>query len=269
MVFFRDRKRTAGFVFMMHSRFLPVAGVVAAWFMAAVPAGAVPEFFSFFNSKEPLPAQLPSVPAEVAGLLEMERVLNRIRLGEKPEVWRPLLERYQTFQGEKGVGAGLRDLALAWEARARMQEWDPVLRAAYRKKVRFPDSLEALLPTVAESLRTDPWGEGWGYALTAPAHSPQLVGQRYALFPKRFPKLTPLAVAVKTAPLLPQATIRLSSAAGVMSLEVSSPALQPSRSFKLVGDHFGSYRVMWLATAGVILCNEDGFLALGFQQAAK
>jgi hypothetical protein len=233
--------------------------------LGGIRAGAAaPDFFALFNSKEPVPAQVPALPPEVGVLLDMERILNRIRAGEKPEFWRPLLRKYADFKGDKGVGAGLRELALAWEARGRISAWDGVLRGAYRKKARFPETLEGLLPGVAEDLRTDPWGEAWTYALSAPAHSPQLVGQRYVLAPARLPKLSALSEAVKTVPQPPQAALRFSSVANVASLEVNSKVLQPSRAFKLVGDRFGSYWVMWLASSGVILCNEEGFLALGF-----
>lgn len=238
--------------------------VCGALCLGGMRAGAAPDFFALFNAKEPLPAQVPALPPEVGGLLEMERVLNRIRSGEKPEVWRPLLAKYTDFKGDKGVGAGLRELALAWEARARMQAWEGVLRGAYRKKARFPETLDGVLPGVAEELRTDPWGEAWSYALSAPAHSKQLVGQRYVLTPARFPRLSSLAEAVKTPPQLPQATLRFFSVSNSASLEVNSKVLQPSRAFKMVGDRFGSHWVMWLAPSGVILCNEDGFLALGF-----
>jgi hypothetical protein len=250
---------------MKRSEFLSGICGCAAVLASVFPAQAAPDFFAFFNSKTPLPAQLPAAPAEVAGVLEMEKILNRIRAGEPRETWRPLLERFTTFAGEKGVGAGLRELALAWEARARMQEWDAVLLKAYRKKARYPDSIEALLGTVPESLRTDPWGDPWSYAAAAPPHSPKLVGQRYVLVPKRFPKFMPLDLAIKAPPQLPVANLRFSATAGISSLEVNSRFLQPSRSFKVAGERFGNHWVLWLSAQGVILCDENGFMALGFQ----
>lgn len=253
---------------MFQSKLIRLTYASVTLFAAPLIAGAAPDFFAFFNSKDPLPAQLPQVSADVAPLLEMEKVLARIRAGEKPETWRPQLARFKAFQGDKGVGAGLRELALAWEARARIQEWDSHLRTAYRKKARFPETLDALVSQVPEELRTDPWGDAWSYALSAPPHSPKLMGQRYVLVPKRVPKLSSLSDAIKTPPQMPQVTVRFSALAGVASLEVFSKQLQPNRSYKVVGDRFGNHWVMWLAASGVILCNEDGFIAASFQQNA-
>jgi hypothetical protein len=101
--------------------------------------------------------------------------------------------------------------------------------------------------------------------VAAPAHSPQLKGQRYVIAPKRFPRLSPLPEALKNPPQIPRVSIRYFSAPGINSLQVDMMTPQPTRTFRSVGERFGSHWVMWLAPSGVVLCDEDGFLARRFQ----
>ena len=245
-------------------RFLTLAVFTTAF--CPLMGDAAPAFFSAFNSKNGPPADVPGLPLDIATALDFERILFKIRSAEKREDWRPQLSRFIETKAEKGTPAALRELALAWEARARILDVDAALREVYRKKGCFPDSVNAVITQLPEAVRRDPWGDAWAYAVTAPSRSPQLVGQRYAMGPQRYPRLSPMEEATREFPQPPQgATLAYSAIATVISLQIDLKNPQPSRAFKQVGDRFGSYWVLWLSREGALLSNTEGFVPVTFR----
>jgi hypothetical protein len=258
------------------------AAILAGLFTAlAGPALAVaPPYFEAFNAAGKVEFNKLGVPAEALPALELEGLLAQARAGEDPQQWVPGLKRFSSMTAPKGPAAALKMVALFWEARAQMLEWDKLLRVAYRKKARFPEGLDALLNNVAEALRKDPWGEAWAYRATAPAHSPKLVGQRYQLGPSRYPDLVPLEAPGKMpAPRLPAGValefLSLSPGDGgakggeiaLHSLKVkdSRPAVTQAQRWSGAyqpGECFGDYWVVWIQRGGVLLGHPDGLLAL-------
>jgi hypothetical protein len=249
---------------MFASRSLMLAVFVAA--VCPSVAESAPSFFSAFNSKNGPPADVSGMPLEIAPALDFERVLFKIRSGEKREDWRPQLSRFIDSKAEKGTSAALRELALAWEARARIVDLDSVLRAVYRRKGCFPESVEAAMNQLPEAVKRDPWGDAWAYALAAPSKSPQLLGQRYVIGPQRYPKLLSMEDSVRELPQPPQgATLAYSAIATVISLQIDFKNPQPSRAFKQVGERFGAYWVLWLSREGALLSSTEGFVPVTFK----
>ena len=233
---------------------------------APIAANSAPVFFSAFNAKNGPAPDVAGLPLDLAPAVEFERLLFKIRSGEKAEEWRAKLQRFTDNKAEKGVAAALRELALAWEARARMLDWDSALRDSYRHKGRFPDSVDGLLPLINEAVQKDPWGDAWVYAVASPQRSPQLNGQRYVIGPQRYPKLLPLEDACRNTPQPPSgATLAYSAIATVISLQIDSRIPQPSRAFKQVGERFGAYWVLWLSREGALLSNTEGFVPVTFK----
>jgi hypothetical protein len=144
-----------------------------------------------------------------------------------------------------------------------MHAWDKILRSAYVRKGRFPNSLEALLKTAPEELRLDPWGGEWVYAPTAPPHSPHLVGQRYQLGPSRYPKLSTIEAVAKSGPVGPSGKISFSSLVGVNSLQVRGGPQGLNGNFQ-VGESFDGFTVLWLQKEAALLSGPDGFIPLEF-----
>ena len=258
------------------------AAVLLGLFAAlAGPARAVaPPYFEAFNAAGKVEFNRLGVPAEALPALELEGLLAKARAGEDPQQWVPSLKRFSGVESPKGTAAALKMVALCWEARAQVREWDKLLRGVYRRRARFPEHLDELLPTAPEALRKDPWGEAWAYRAAAPALSPQLVGQRYQLGPARYPELAPLAAPGRMPPpRLPAGVVlellSLSSGEGgskggeaaLVSIKVKDnrpavPQAQRLSGAYQVGEHFGDYWVVWIQRGGVLLGNPDGLLAV-------
>jgi hypothetical protein len=241
---------------------------------------ATPPYFDAFNAARKVEVNKLGVPAEALPALELEGLLARARAGEDPQKWVPGLKTFSGVEAPKGTAAALKMVAQCWEARAQMIQWDKLLRAAYRKKARFPERLDDLLRGAPEALGKDPWGEAWAYRVTAPAHSPNLLGQRYQLGPSRFPDLSPLEVLGKVSPLRPPAGVVFeflsinpgdSAAKGgdaaLVSLRVKDnrPSVAQSQRWSGAyqpGERFGDYWVVWIQRGGVLLGHPDGLLAV-------
>jgi hypothetical protein len=261
-------------------------GILHAAFWSVVWAGCAnqafalaPPYFEAFNQSGKIEVNLLGVPVEAQPALELEGLLARARAGEDPQQWVPGLRRFSGAEAPRGTAVALKWMAQCWEARAQVLAWDKLLRGAYRKKARFPESLDELLQSAPEALRKDPWGEAWAYRPSAPAHSPKLVGQRYQLGPSKFPELVALDVAGKApaSPRLPAGVALefFSLASGdaqgsgspVVSLKVKDNRTDPGQSKRWSGayqpgDRFGDFWVVWIQRGGVLLGHPDGFLAL-------
>ncbi|MEK0445561.1 MAG: hypothetical protein RLZZ399_882 [Verrucomicrobiota bacterium] len=232
-------------------------------FAETVSVGVLPPALLVFNSKDAPPPEAAGVSPDMKPFVDFERILFRARAGEPVEAWRESLQPFLKLSAERGKGAALKELALCWEARARMHAWDKILRSAYVRKGRFPNSLEALLKTAPEELRLDPWGGEWVYAPTAPPHSPHLVGQRYQLGPSRYPKLSTIEAVAKSGPVGPSGKISFSSLVGVNSLQVRGGPQGLNGNFQ-VGESFDGFTVLWLQKEAALLSGPDGFIPLEF-----
>ncbi len=253
-------------------------GLVGA--LAAPAFAAAPPYFVAFNHAGKAEYNRLGVPAEALPALELEGLLAKARAGEEPQQWVPGLKQFSGVEAPKGTAAALKTVALFWEARAQVWEWDKLLRGAYRKKARFPERLDDLLQGAPEALRKDPWGEAWAYRATAPAHSPKLIGQRYQLGPSCYPELLPLEALGKAAPPSPPAGVVFEffsispsdggakgAGAALVSLKVKDnrPGVTQAQRWSGAyqpGERFGDYWVVWLQRGGVILGHPDGLLAL-------
>ncbi len=128
------------------------------------------------------------LPSALTPAVKFQRVLLRIGAGAPMTEWR---EEVKSLAGEADktpVGTGLRELALAWEARARMADMDAALRHYYRAHLKFPAKLsEAGAPPSAAA---DPWGDAWVYAPGKPkGFSEKFASQRYTLTPGKHPQV--------------------------------------------------------------------------------
>jgi len=127
------------------------------------------------------------LPSLLLPAVKFQRLLLKIRTGTRVEDWRDEVKKFASDAEKTPVGAGLRDLALAWEARARMAEIDKALRGYYRANVRFPAKLSEAGVTGAAA--NDPWGDAWAYSPTKPkGFSEKFVSQRYTLTPGKHPQ---------------------------------------------------------------------------------
>ena len=141
------------------------------------------------------------LPAALGATASFQRLLLRIRSGAPVAEWRGELAKVSTNPASDPVSVGLRELALAWEARARMTEVDVTLRQFYRHNVRFPDKLDEVKAAIPASAQTDPWGDAWTYAPTAPKNfSAKFAKQRYTLLPSKHPTVRPLEDTLEAPP---------------------------------------------------------------------
>jgi hypothetical protein len=267
---------------MRAGRYYLRAALVPWCFFASLGAAVAvaPPYFEVFNAAGKVEVNKLGVPAEALPALELEGLLARARAGEDPQKWVPALKAFSGVEAAKGTAAALKGVAQCWEARAQMSEWDRLLRAAYRKKARFPERLDDLLGSAPESLRKDPWGEAWAYRATAPTHSPKLVGQRYQLGPSRLPELSSLEAVGKASPLRPPAgvvfeflSINPGEGGGkggdsaLVSLKVKDnrPSVVQTQRWSGAyqpGERFGDFWVVWIQRGGAILGHPDGLLAV-------
>lgn len=80
-------------------------------------------------------------------------------------------------------GNELRQLARTWLARLQMEQIGPALERYWKKKVEYPEKLEALveLRLAPAELLVDPWGKPFSYAARALKARPDLPRQYYTL----------------------------------------------------------------------------------------
>jgi hypothetical protein len=130
------------------------------------------------------------LPPVIHPAVEFQKILLRIATYEPMATWRPDVEKFAKATGEDPMTKALRELALCWEARARMQEIDKALRLYYGRTVVFPDSLDEVKGNIPADAKTDPWDGAWVYKTAAPANFAKLLKQRYQLGPARYPRLT-------------------------------------------------------------------------------
>jgi hypothetical protein len=130
-------------------------------------------------------APLPSV---LLPAVKFQQLLLRIRAGARVDEWRDEVKKFASEPEKSTVGAGLKELALAWEARARMADVDKSLRGYYRTNVRFPGKLAEA--GVTGTAANDAWGDAWTYAPTKPkGFSDKFTSQRYTLTPGKHPQV--------------------------------------------------------------------------------
>ncbi len=128
------------------------------------------------------------LPTVLTPAVNFQRLLLKIRAGAPVAEWREEVQKFTVEADKSPMAMGLRELAFAWEARARMADLDGVLRKFYRNTVRFPGKLAEA--GVTGTLATDPWSDAWGYSPAKPkGFSEKFSSQRYTLAPGKHPQV--------------------------------------------------------------------------------
>jgi|GEM_PF-1534029 len=202
-----------------------------------------------------------NLPRALQPAVRFQKVFMKILAGEKASAWRAEMEAFCNQAADTPVGAGVREVARAWIARAQMEEIDALLRDYYRRNIRFPAKLAELGP-LPPSLQKDPWGESWSYSPTAPQGFSKLAGQRYQLGPARFPKLTTLAEAIRDRQPPPHVwEITPRDAGGNTALEFhaaqSTAVIQP-------GGEIEGCRLLFIGDKWALMAGVDQLFAVGF-----
>ncbi len=215
---------------VMQSR-LSIFVIVSLALLSCVVAAPPPELWKIApGAPDALTARLALVDRESAPLpsvlrpaADFQKILLRVMAGEPVSNWRPDVDRFAHATGDEPITRALKELALCWEARARMEEIDGALRKYYRSAVRFPDKLDEAKGDIPTGAKTDPWGENWIYKPAAPHGFADLARQRYQLTPSRYPKFSTLREFIhKTFPPVTW-KIAVRNAAGAKALEIKTP----------------------------------------------
>jgi hypothetical protein len=203
-----------------------------------------------------------SVPVAVRPAVEFQKILLRIATGSPVTEWRPEVEKFTKAASDDPAAKALRELALCWEARARMQEIDHTLRQYYRQAVRFPEKLDEVRAQIPADAKTDPWGEAWIYKLTTPQGFSKLPGQRYQLGPTRHPQLSTLPDFLKsTAPSRNwKAAIR--NVGGSKTLEIHTPDGQAA--VVQIGGRVADADVVFIADNWALFADMERLFAVSF-----
>ena len=202
-----------------------------------------------------------SLPRALQPAVRFQKVFMKILAGEKAPAWRTDMETFCNQPADTPLGAGLREVARVWIARAQMEEIADLLRGYYRRNIRFPATL-ADLGQLPPSLQKDPWGEAWSYSPTAPQGFSKLARQRYLLGLARFPKLATLPEAVHERQPPPHAwVVTPRDVAGSTALEFrgtkSTAVIQPG------GDIEGC-TLLFIGDKWALLAGVDHLFAIGF-----
>ncbi len=160
------------------------------------------------------------LPLSLRPATEFQKILVRIAAATPSAEWRSDVEKFAKATGEDSVSKALRELALCWEARVRMQEIDKALRQFYRQSVRFPDRLDEVKDAIPANAKTDPWGEAWVYKTAAPQGFSNLAKQRYQLGPTRYPQLSTIQEFIRSTPPVRNWKISARDVGGAKALEV-------------------------------------------------
>ncbi len=133
-----------------------------------------------------------ALPPSLVETVSFQRLLLKIHSGAPIAEWRESIAKFASSTDTAPAASGLKELARAWESRARMTEVDTALRGYYRKHVQFPAKLEDV--TLPTSAQTDSWGNPWAYSPTAPkGFSAKFTSQRYTLSPSKHPQVRSIA----------------------------------------------------------------------------
>lgn len=191
-----------------------------------------------------------SLPANVRTAVEFQKLLLRIYSKEPAAQWMPDMEKYASVAETDGISKALRELALCWEARGRMEEVDKALRLYYRDAIRFPDKLDDVKAQIPPDAKTDPWGETWVYKLAAPHGFADLSKQRYQLTPSRYPHFANLKEAIAAPVAAPAFKAVVRDVAGAKALELRADGqaaiVQPGGKFQdsvlgYIGDNWALF----------------------------
>jgi hypothetical protein len=149
-------------------------------------------------AKDPVKTVLPSTTPDVSSTSELSKAISfrqlcgRALSGENPDKWRTEMEAYAGALSNDPVTSGIREAALVWVARLRMEEINSLLREFYANQIRFPKGSSEFASIIPSSLAKDPWGNNWVYQAEAPKGFPEMLGQRYHLAPSKYPSLETL-----------------------------------------------------------------------------
>lgn len=247
---------------------LPISAF-ALPFLALLPflASAATPLEMWPQGEVPLRAQREALdaadlPPVVRPAVRFQKIFLKILAGAKAGEWRGEMESFCGASADTPMAAGLREVARVWIARAQMDEMDAILRGYYRRNIRFPATLAELGDLIPRSLQKDPWGEAWSYSPAAPQGFSKLAAQRYQLGPARFPKLAPLAEAIRERRSKPRAwTITPRESAGKMALEFhagqSIAVIQP-------GGVIEGCTLLFIGDKWALMAGQDQLFAVAF-----
>lgn len=229
---------------------------------ASVARGAAPDAWNGRTSGDALDKLWHKVPSPLRPAIEFEKLLLKVRSADRSSEWREEMEKFAKAPGDNPMTAGLRELAKAWLARVLMDEIDGALRKFYRREVRFPDSLEAVLPDIPADAKRDPWGEAWVYKTATPKGFTKLNKQRYQLGPTRYPQLSPLHEAARATPTPPAWKITPHNISGAKALELRSAkgqvaVVQP-------GGQFADTTLLHIGEGWALLADTEQLFTISF-----
>lgn len=235
---------------------LHAAPAPGAWSTAPLTSDALPAQLDAIAKVEA------SLPPPAAKTLFMQRLLLKIRAGAPMTEWRPEMAKFAAATGEDPVTAGLRDLALAWEARARIAEMDVALRKFYRKQVRFPDTLDLVDADIPASAKKDPWNETWTYQPKIPhGFSAKMNKQRYLLTPKRYTVFRDADDANQEEPLKHVWKITPKDTGGQKLLEIRTPA---TSLVTQVGGHIEDCTLLFIGDGWALFTDTERLFTVNF-----
>ena len=236
------------------------ADPLAAW-PAQLPAGE--KTLPLGEQIQALTASSKGLPDTLQPAVRFQSLFLEIIAGWKPSDWRDELVGLSRLQGDSPAAAGVREVARVWLARLQMSETDSVLRAWYRRHVRFPDALSEIENDLPENLRKDPWGDSWSYKPRTPQGFDKLSTQRYQLGPARFPDLDTLAGArIHRHPPGRAWTITLRQDAGKKALEFRSPGKNNPVSILDAGGKIDGCTVLYIGDGWALMSATDQLFAV-------
>jgi hypothetical protein len=205
------------------------------------------------------------LPPELGPAVRFQKIFLRILSGEAVSTWRDEIAQAANAPSSTPVGNGIREVARAWFARAKMGEIDEALRAYYRQNVKFPPALADVEATIPPELRKDPWGDAWSYQLHAPQGFAEQVAQRYQLGPARDPQLGMLDEALRNRPAPGQPwTITVQEVAGNKALEFRFPRANASVAVLQPGGKVDGCMLLYIGDHWALMAGVDQLFAVSY-----
>jgi len=230
--------------------------------VATVARAAAPDVWNAHATADSLDKLWHEVPSSVRSAVDFEKLLLKVRSADRMSDWRPEMEKFARATGDDPVTTGLREFAKLWLARVMMEEIDGALRRFYRREVRFPDSLEAVLSDIPADAKRDPWGEAWVYKTTSPTGFTKFARQRYQLGPTRQPLLSSLRDAVKSKPTQSAWQVIPRNISGTKAIELRAPKGQAA--VVQPGGHFGDATLLYIDEGWALLADTERLFTLSF-----
>lgn len=212
----------------------------------------------------------PSAPAELKPALRFQQTFLKILSTPLPKTpgqdpaWVP--EARVLIAGDRSdlpVTHGVAEVARAWLARAHMTKIQAGLTQYYRRHVQFPEQLNAILPSLPEPVRADPWGQPWAYRPLAPRGFSSLAGQRFQIGPAAYPTLPELGKSAGDRKLsVPAWKITRQQIAEKPALELRAPNTAPA--LLQPGGKAGEFTLLYIGETWALFAAPDQLFALRY-----